>query len=71
MCPLCENKICTKDELDYWLKESSYEPDSMPQNIIYKDNINNYLYTSVSDHYYNRDTRTLINYCPICGEKLV
>lgn len=69
MCQLCENKIYTKDKLDYWLAESSYD-NTMPRNIIYKDIVNNYLYSSVDDHYYNEDTRTLINYCPVCGERL-
>ena len=69
MCVLCDNKIYTKDKLNYWLLESSYDSD-MPRNIIYKDIINNYLYSKVGDHYYNEDTRTLINYCPVCGEEL-
>ena len=70
MCVLCENKIFIEDKLNQWLVESSYD-DIMPRNIIYKDVINNYLYSSVGDDYYNKDTRTLINYCPVCGEKLV
>ena len=70
MCQLCKNKIYTNDKLDYWLSESSYNSD-MPRNIIYKDIINNYLYSTVGDHTYNEGTRTLINYCPVCGEQLV
>lgn len=70
MCVLCENKIYTRNELDQWLAESSYD-DTMPSNIIYKDIVNNYLYSKVDDHYYNEDTRMLINYCPVCGKKLV
>ena len=69
MCVLCENKIYTKTELDNWLLENSYD-DSMPRNIIYKDIINHYLYSKVGDHNYNEDTRTLINYCPVCGKEL-
>lgn len=69
MCVLCENKIYTKNELIDWLGMSSYD-NTMPKNIIYKDTVNNYLYSSVGDHYYNEDTRTLINYCPVCGERL-
>ena len=70
MCVLCGNKIYTRNELDQWLQESSYDS-TMPPNIIYKDIINNYLYSKVDDHCYNEDTRTLINFCPVCGEKLV
>ena len=69
MCELCENQIYEKETLARWLSISSYE-DSMPRNIIYKDIINNYLYSSVGDHYYNEDSRMLINYCPVCGKKL-
>ena len=69
MCVLCGNKINTKTELDHWLLESSYD-DSMPRNIIYQDIVNCYLYSKVEDHNYNEDTRTLINYCPVCGKKL-
>ena len=69
MC-ICENKIYTENELNKWLAESSYDY-AMPQNIIYRDIVNNYFYTRVYDHNYNEDTRTLINYCPICGKKLV
>ena len=69
MCVLCENKIYTKDKLDYWLKESSYDRD-MPRNIIYKDIVNNYLYSAVGDHTYNEGTKMLISYCPVCGEEL-
>ena len=70
MCVLCENKIYNRGKLDLWLAESSYD-DSMPRNIIYQDIVNCYLYSKVDDHCYNEDTRTLINYCPVCGEKLV
>lgn len=70
MCTLCENRIYTKDALNHWLNASSYDY-AMPSNIIYKDIVNNYLYSKVHDHFYNEDTRTLINYCPVCGEKLV
>lgn len=70
MCVLCGNKIYTRNELDQWLKESSYD-NTMPPNIIYKDIVNNYLYSKVRDHNYNEDTRTLINFCPVCGEKLL
>lgn len=70
MCVLCDNKIYTENKLDNWLSLSSYD-DTLPRNIIYKDIINHYLYSCVGDDYYNRDTRTLINYCPVCGEKLV
>ena len=69
MCVLCGNKIYTRTELDHWLLESSYD-DSMPRNIIYQDIVNNYLYSKVDDHTYNEDTRTLINYCPVCGKEL-
>ena len=69
MC-ICENKIYTRNELDQWLAESSYDY-IMPRNIIYKDIVNNYLYSKVGNHNYNEDTRTLINYCPVCGKKLV
>ena len=69
MCKLCENKICTENKLINWLSMSSYD-DTMPRNIIYKDNVNNYLYSSVRDSYYNEDTEILINYCPVCGEEL-
>ena len=70
MCGLCENKIYTENELMTWLDMSS-DDDTMPRNIIYRDIVNNYLYSTVDDHYYNKDTRTLINYCPVCGERLV
>lgn len=70
MCVLCENKIYTKKELVQWLILSSYD-DGMPRNVIFKDIINHYLYSSVGDNSYNEDTRTLINYCPVCGKKLV
>ena len=70
MCPLCEKIIKTEDELNKWLNISSYD-DTMPSNIIYKDIVNNYLYSKVNDHYYNKDTRTLINYCPVCGKELI
>ena len=70
MCKLCENKIYTENELINWFSISSYD-DTMPRNIIYKDIVNNYLYSSVGDGYYNEDTKTLINYCPVCGERLV
>lgn len=70
MCILCENKIYTKNKLNQWLTESSYD-DAMSKKIIYKDIFNNYLYSSVRDDYYNEDTRMLINYCPVCGQKLV
>ena len=69
MCVLCDKKIYTKTELDKWLSLSSYD-DTMPHNIIFQDIINCYLYTKVDDHCYNEDTRTLINYCPVCGEEL-
>ena len=69
MC-ICNKKIYTKTELENWLLNSSYD-NSMPRNIIYKDIFNNYLYSKVGDHNYNEDTRTLINYCPVCGEKLL
>ena len=69
MCKLCGNKIYTKSKFDFWLSNSSYD-DDMPCNIIYKDSINNYLYSKVGDDYYNEDTGMLINYCPLCGEKL-
>ena len=69
MCPLCFNIITDDKELNRWLRKGSYD-DSTPYNIIYKDLINFYLYSKVSDYYYNEDTRTLINYCPVCGEKL-
>jgi len=69
MCKLCDNKIYTKTELNRWLGLSSYDSD-MPRNIIYKDIVNNYLYSKVDDHNYNEDTRMLINYCPVCGEEL-
>lgn len=70
MCILCNKKIYTETELNKWLQESSYN-DTMPRNIIFKDIINNYLYTKVNDHNYNEDTRTLINFCPVCREKLL
>lgn len=69
MCVLCENIINKEDELYHWLSISSYE-DSLPRNVIYKDIINHYLYSSVGDDYYNIDTKTLINYCPVCGKEL-
>lgn len=69
MCPLCGKIIKTEEELYHWVKNSSYERD-MPRNVIFKDIINHYLYTSVADHRYNENTRTLINYCPVCGRKL-
>ena len=69
MCVLCDNKIDTKQELTHRLSLSSYD-DSMPQNIIYQDIVNCYLYSKVDDHCYNEDTRTLINYCPVCGKEL-
>ena len=69
MCVLCDNKIDTKQELTHWLSLSSYD-DSMPRNIIYQDIVNCYLYSKVDDHSYNEDTRTLINYCPVCGKEL-
>ena len=69
MCVLCKNQIYTENKLNHWLSESSYDTD-MPRNIIYKDIINNYLYSKVRDHTYNEDTRMLINYCPVCGERL-
>lgn len=70
MCPLCFNIITDEEELNHWLQTCSYD-NSTPYNVIYKDLINFYLYSKVSDYYYNEDTRTLINYCPVCGEKLV
>ena len=68
MCPLCFNIITDEEKLNCWLQTCSY--DDTPYNVIYKDLINFYLYSKVSDYYYNEDTRTLINYCPVCGEKL-
>ncbi len=70
MCPLCSNIITDEKELSQWLQLSSYD-DTMPYNVIYKDIINFYLYSKVEDNCYNEDTRTLINYCPVCGKKLV
>ena len=70
MCSLCFNIITDEEELNHWLQTCSYD-NSTPYNIIYKDLINFYLYSKVSDYYYNEDTRTLINYCPVCGKKLV
>lgn len=70
MCLLCFNIITDEKELNRWLQVGSYD-DSTPYNVIYKDLINFYLYSKVRDYYYNEDTRTLINYCPVCGEKLV
>lgn len=70
MCLLCNNKIYTETELNKWLQESSYD-DKMPKNIIFKDIINNYMYSKVDDHNYNENTRTLINYCPVCGKELL
>lgn len=69
MCVLCKNIINKEDELNKWLNNSSYE-NSLPRNIIYKDIINYYLYSCVGDDYYNIDTKTLINYCPVCGREL-
>ena len=69
MCILCSNKVYSEKELNHWISLSSYEEEA-PHNIIYKDTINNYLYSKVDDHCYNADTKTLINYCPVCGEKL-
>ena len=69
MCSLCDNIIYNKDQLKHWLSHSSYDS-TMPHNIIYKDIINNYLYSKVDDHCYNEDTRTLINFCPACGKEL-
>lgn len=70
MCVLCDNKIYTKNKLDQWIEESPYD-DDMPRNIIYKDIINHYLYSCISDNNYTEETGILINYCPVCGEKLV
>ena len=69
MCPLCGKIIKTKEELYHWVENSSYECD-MPRNVIFKDIINHYLYSSVGDHCYNEETRMLINYCPVCGREL-
>lgn len=70
MCALCENRIYTRDEVDNWLLNSSYD-DTMPRNIIYKGTVNNYLYSKVEDHNYNEETVMLIHYCPVCGEELI
>lgn len=68
MCVLCDN-IYDNSALHHWLLESSYD-NTMSRNVIYKDLINHYLYSKVEDHNYNEDTRTLINYCPVCGKEL-
>lgn len=68
MCKLCENKIYTRNKLDYWLVGSSCNSD-IPGKIIYKGTINNYLYSRNKD--YDGDiTIMLIHYCPVCGEEL-